>query len=756
MPQSVGSLGCALGVTFEHPTEVGYRVAMQRWVAGTVLTWHFDAATAGRAPPVKVDKVWGKVHALSREGTALAFALREPPSPQTLGPPAAEASRRDQWGFSLTSPYRGPVRVTCEAPEVTDAAVHDAAVHGAAAGGAAAGGAVLALPLAGAHMAAPAVRGPPAPPRPPPSPAPSRPAPLPLPPPSPVGRMDHEGPCALGASYLTQVDAKGVATALVTLRRWRPGASIFLQYDQAGGRAHGGAHDGPHGSVGSGSGGGFSGGGASGSASVGGGGGGVHDVQRVRKATFIATEEQLFEFRLSSGHAADPSSDLSGWAALAASTTGATGGRSGGRGGLGGGGGGLGSGLADLEDDASSSDDLALPPSTFAFRATGLHSGMVPRLIACPDFHPLPPPPPPLPPSPSPPRSPPPVPPSPSPPSPRPTPPPPRPPMRPLSAPPPRPRVPLPSPPRPPPRHDPPSPHARPPALKPPTPPAPQPPRDPWGAAGAVGASSVPGSATPAPSKATWAAGSDSERGMPVAHASPRAAPHATLHAAPHPAMGASPPAAPLPPTTMTSLLGSGARVSSASRAGGAAAVRPWPWGALRLGAALSAAVLTLGLASSRAARRQLTSLAQSLAAALLAGAAQLGLGQVATCCEGRAAAAGAAGAGGRTAGEDAAEDALEARGLLLHATATEDGPPPRDEHYEGHGGHGRVAGAGSVGYDGRPATRFASGSSGGGGIGGSGYDALVEVGLLRHAWEERAKGRTAPLGGSGARAPDR
>ena len=48
--------------------------------------------------------------------------------------------------------------------------------------------------------------------------------------------------CPLGASYMSQIDAKGHVTALLTLRRWRPGASIFLQFDPLAGAA-GGVHD---------------------------------------------------------------------------------------------------------------------------------------------------------------------------------------------------------------------------------------------------------------------------------------------------------------------------------------------------------------------------------------------------------------------------------------------------------------------------------------------------------------------------------
>ena len=62
------------------------------------------------------------------------------------------------------------------------------------------------------------------------------------PPPPPPPRPKSVARCPLGASYTSQIDAKGHVTALLTLRRWRPGASIFLQFDPLAGAA-GGVHD---------------------------------------------------------------------------------------------------------------------------------------------------------------------------------------------------------------------------------------------------------------------------------------------------------------------------------------------------------------------------------------------------------------------------------------------------------------------------------------------------------------------------------
>ena len=81
--------------------------------------------------------------------------------------------RRDQWGFALAAAYRGPVSVTCDTP---------------AAG------------------------------RPPPPPRAARVA-------SPPPPAKESLACPLGVSYYTQVDAKGVVTALLNFKRWRPGAS---------------------------------------------------------------------------------------------------------------------------------------------------------------------------------------------------------------------------------------------------------------------------------------------------------------------------------------------------------------------------------------------------------------------------------------------------------------------------------------------------------------------------------------------------
>lgn len=245
--------GCALGVTSEHPTDTGYRVAIEQWVPGYVLTWHFSR-------PVAVLKVWGKVHAVGLEGSAVSFALREAPPPVLGAAAASEATRRDQWGFSLATPYRDLVRITCYDPEESAAAVAASASTVTAAPSTDVAAAQLMTPQpshASVHGGVAAVPSPP--------PPPSR------PPPPPPGRLSAEPPCELGASYLTQVDSRGVTTALVTLRHWRPGAAIFLQYDPSPPCAKGECPRGERQHI--------------------------HDVQRVRKATFISTENQVGAWR---------------------------------------------------------------------------------------------------------------------------------------------------------------------------------------------------------------------------------------------------------------------------------------------------------------------------------------------------------------------------------------------------------------------------------------------------------------------------
>lgn len=103
---------CSLGVTAEHPTEVGFRVTMRRWVRGATIRWYFDA-------PVTLEKKWGPVKPMNHEtqherSTHLTFMLRHAPAPKT-----SNSRRTDQWGFVLAEGYSGHWRVSCALPTRT-------------------------------------------------------------------------------------------------------------------------------------------------------------------------------------------------------------------------------------------------------------------------------------------------------------------------------------------------------------------------------------------------------------------------------------------------------------------------------------------------------------------------------------------------------------------------------------------------------------------------------------------------------------
>ena len=358
-----GSAGCLLGVTVERATDVGFRVAIETWRPGHTLTWHFDRT-------VKVSRSWGPVRSLVGEGRAITFALSHIGSSSV--PPSYSddhgGTRHDQWGFALENPYRGKVQVSCVGAPVNAAAVEAAAPP----------------PVVSNGLLA----------------------------------------CPLGATYYTQVDSKGGVTALVAFRRWRPGASVIMQYPEPVG-----------------------------------GGIGVHDVQHVRRGTLLEKHHQQLHFKLATGNepaASNPlgSGSLNTWADL-----------------LTGGGGGRGGGGGAPEQPPEG----FLPPSTFSFRASGLQASHVPLSILCPEFNPMPPPPPPPPPK---------VPPLPPPPPP----PPPSPSPHPHHPPTPPPRYPPPiHPPTPPPRHPPP-PKPRPPPPPSPHPPLPNWPSPPLALANPIAA----------------------------------------------------------------------------------------------------------------------------------------------------------------------------------------------------------------------------------------------------------------------------
>ena len=356
-PCPIDYRGCALGVMTDHATDVAFRVAIETWIAGRVITYQFDH-------PVRVTRAWGSVSCVASQGTSVTFMLRDggPPMPASYAASsagqggrelasatqtasslsqqqlqlAAASLRAGQWGFLLERSYRGHVSVTC-APPAAGSSATSAANWPTRSG-------------QGPPPSTAPARRPSASPPPPPSP------PLPIPPSPP--RVSSIA-CPLGATYYTQTDARGLVMALVAFRRWRPGADIFLHYPAPGSSSSGS---------------------------------GVHDVQHVRRAAFISNHHQKVHFRLAIGMSSDGAASVSAsssndhdGAASAAHNDDESEGEGEGEGGA--------------EGNANdATGPLVLPPSTFSFRAEGLHGGMVPELISCPSFHPLPPPPPPNPP----------------------------------------------------------------------------------------------------------------------------------------------------------------------------------------------------------------------------------------------------------------------------------------------------------------------------------------------------------------------
>ena len=98
-----GASECLLGVVTQHPNPTGFRVTLEHWAQGALLTWIFDA-------PVILGKSWGSVRAVpATNDRALSFRLLQPPPSQSL-----DDGRTDQWGFVLGAPFGGQQwRVDC-------------------------------------------------------------------------------------------------------------------------------------------------------------------------------------------------------------------------------------------------------------------------------------------------------------------------------------------------------------------------------------------------------------------------------------------------------------------------------------------------------------------------------------------------------------------------------------------------------------------------------------------------------------------
>ena len=98
-----GASDCLLGVVTQHPNPTGFRVTLEHWAQGALLTWVFDA-------PVILAKSWGSVRAVpATNDRALSFRLLQPPPSKSL-----DDGRTDQWGFVLGVPFGGQQwRVDC-------------------------------------------------------------------------------------------------------------------------------------------------------------------------------------------------------------------------------------------------------------------------------------------------------------------------------------------------------------------------------------------------------------------------------------------------------------------------------------------------------------------------------------------------------------------------------------------------------------------------------------------------------------------
>ena len=104
---------CALGLSTQHPTAVGFRVTMHAWRRGTTVHYHFDA-------PVRLRKAWGPVSAIEHymgaaahtpARTSLAFRLDGEQMP--FAGRRRNLTRTDHWGFALLQPYTGRFHATC-------------------------------------------------------------------------------------------------------------------------------------------------------------------------------------------------------------------------------------------------------------------------------------------------------------------------------------------------------------------------------------------------------------------------------------------------------------------------------------------------------------------------------------------------------------------------------------------------------------------------------------------------------------------
>lgn len=103
---------CSIGVTAEHPNQLGFRVTVRRWTRGAIINWRFERE-------VTIAKHWGPVKLLPRhednhDGKAvLPFVLRGAGKPRSH---AHDTRRTDSWGFVLQEPYTGHWTVACILP----------------------------------------------------------------------------------------------------------------------------------------------------------------------------------------------------------------------------------------------------------------------------------------------------------------------------------------------------------------------------------------------------------------------------------------------------------------------------------------------------------------------------------------------------------------------------------------------------------------------------------------------------------------
>ena len=96
---------CSIGITAEHPNELGFRVTVRSWSRGATIYWQFDNEVA-------LEKHWGPVRAVqTNHAMVLPFVLKGDGVKPRNKPRSVR--RTDQWGFVLKEPYKGHWSVTC-------------------------------------------------------------------------------------------------------------------------------------------------------------------------------------------------------------------------------------------------------------------------------------------------------------------------------------------------------------------------------------------------------------------------------------------------------------------------------------------------------------------------------------------------------------------------------------------------------------------------------------------------------------------